>query len=287
MILTNEKLDNTTMNEDCSWLVISREENAERRLLQGASPCSLLSQWNIDHLGIMSAQKPYEVFRANQSGTFFLACTSGEGDVLIDGEWKKISAGEACLFPPYMTNAFKARSEKPWEFAWVRYQEEPHKKTVANVAFPRVRAYNSELLKCTITGLQQELASVPPAKLISAWINLIHHQVLRFSQAEKIDPRVRKVFLKVVNDLSSDWTLTRLADNANLSGEHLRRLCNDQIGRSPMQQVTFIRIAYAKELLMKTDNTVEVVAEKTGYSNAFSFSNAFLKWVGCRPSDFR
>jgi len=275
------------MSEECSWHAVSCSETNNRRLLQKASTCILLTQWNIAHCGVMSAHKPYEVFRANQSGTFFLACTKGEGEVLVDGVWKKVTAGEACLFPPYMTNALRTSSDEAWEFSWVRYLEEPNKKTVANTTSPKVGTYKSDLLKTNILGFKEDASAAASAKLLSAWINLIHCQVLRFSEKEEIDPRLTQVFHKVLQDISSDWTLVRLADIARCSNEHFRRLCNEQLGRSPMQQVTFIRIAYAKELLMKTNLTVEKVAKKVGYSNAFSFSNTFLKWVGCRPSDFR
>ena len=287
MNIRNHKIDHTLHSEKCEWYVICREEDVERDLLKNSETCPVLAQCGIEHIGVMSCYAPYEVFRANQSGTFLLACTEGEGEVLINGQWKTVKKGQACLFPPYMTNAFKANGSEKWEFAWVRYVESPKKKTVANVFYPRLGDYPAHILKGLITGLGKELQTQPSGKLLSAWANLIHQQVLRFSQTENMESRLHKVFSEVIQDVAYDWNLESLASRANLSSEHLRRLCNDQLGRSPMQQVAYIRIAYAKELLMKTNDTVEAIARKIGYKSAFSFSNTFLKWVGCRPSNFR
>lgn len=71
------------------------------------------------------------------------------------------------------------------------------------------------------------------------------------------------------------------------SGEHLRRLCKKALGRSPMQQLTFLRMEKASQLLLETDEKIETIARMTGYKNAFHFSNVFMEWVGIRPSEFR
>lgn len=69
--------------------------------------CELLSQHGISHTGVMHAQFPFEIARKDQSGTFMLSCFEGEGLVLADGEWITVKAGEVCLLPPFVANAFK------------------------------------------------------------------------------------------------------------------------------------------------------------------------------------
>jgi AraC-like DNA-binding protein len=54
-----------------------------------------------------------------------------------------------------------------------------------------------------------------------------------------------------------------------------------------MQQLTFLRMQKASQLLLETDEKIETIARMTGYKNAFHFSNVFVEWVGIRPSDFR
>jgi AraC-like DNA-binding protein len=40
-------------------------------------------------------------------------------------------------------------------------------------------------------------------------------------------------------------------------------------------------------MLATTAFTVEAIANEIGYQNPFVFSNAFRKWIGFRPSEYR
>jgi AraC-like DNA-binding protein len=91
----------------------------------------------------------------------------------------------------------------------------------------------------------------------------------------------------VAENLSGHWNLVKLAKEAGYSNEHLRRLCRRQMGRSPMHQVTFMRMRHASELLATTEHTIESIAQEVGYNTPFVFSNAFTKWIGWRPSEYR
>ena len=83
------------------------------------------------------------------------------------------------------------------------------------------------------------------------------------------------------------WVLTEIAVIASVSEEHLCRLGKKELGHSPMQQVTFLRIRKASRLLATTDEKVEVIARQVGYQSQFTFSNTSKNWVGWRPSEHR
>lgn len=280
-------VDQTSYGEKTTWNVISREKNDAATLLKSSQICANLGQFNISHVGIMKALPPFEIFRVYQSGTFMLACTAGVGEVLVDGKWKEISASQACLLPPFVTNAFRAKAGDVWEFAWVRYMEEKDKKTITNIDSPVLGKHNAHALKSAILGLEDELDHSPSKYIISSWVNLIHQHVLKFAKPVEIDSRLMTALHGVVKNLSKNWTLQEFADLAGMSQEHLRRISNQQLGRSPMQQLTFMRMMHAKNLLYQTDHPLEWIAQCVGYESQFSFSNTFFKWIGCRPSELR
>jgi transcriptional regulator GlxA family with amidase domain len=116
---------------------------------------------------------------------------------------------------------------------------------------------------------------------------LIHGFVTRSARPYRGDDRLWRVWEVVERELASNWELKRLADIAHLSPEHLRRLCQEQLGRSPVQQVTYLRIRRAVDLLTTTHDKVETIAHAVGYESPFTFSNAFKRWTGRRPTDFR
>ncbi len=74
---------------------------------------------------------------------------------------------------------------------------------------------------------------------------------------------------------------------AGVSEEHLRRICQSSLGRSPMKQLLMLRMEQAAHLLTISDHTVEAVGRAVGYENPFAFSNMFKRIMGRRPSAYR
>ncbi|BDS06619.1 hypothetical protein NT6N_16590 [Oceaniferula spumae] len=235
----------------------------------------------------MQAVYPYEVRRVDQSGTYMMAVLEGHGEVLMDGGWKTLKQGEACLLPPYMLNAFRSVKNVPWKFVWVRYGEEKGVNPIANASAPVRGELDGKPLECAVKGLWHEIAAGGNDELGGSWADLIHRQVLAFARPVELDQRLWRVWKKVSEDLGRSWTLTELADIGIMSEEHLRRLCKKQLGRSPMQHLIYLRMLEARTMLIADDTKVAVIANAVGYENSFTFSNAFKKWLGVRPSDLR
>jgi AraC-like DNA-binding protein len=267
--------------------VVRADDSDARGWLRDGPACPLLAQHHIAHCGIMNAAPPFEIVRANPSGTFMLACIEGEGVILADGRWKRIHAGQVCLLPPFVMNALKCLPGMPWTFAWVRYQESRESRPIVSSRSPVTGAFETAPLKAAIEGLYAEASSENCATALHHWSELVHHYVLRFALPHSSDDRLWRVWQRVETDLAKAWTLNELAEIACLSGEHLRRLCRKEIGRSPMKHLTHLRLQRARHLLSITDDKIEVIARAVGYESVFTFSNTFSKWIGWRPSDFR
>jgi len=281
------KLDITTLGDQSSWSTISMDKNSEGLLFQNAYACPPLATHKIKHVGIMHAHYPFNILRLNQSGTFFLACIEGQGQILIDGVWRSVSANHACLLPPHMVNALRSVKDHTWKFAWVRYSEDENKKAIANSHIPTRGLFNTESVVNVIQGLRDELQQKPHEPVISSWVNLLHQQVIKFARPREIDNRLTLIWNQVADNIAKDWTLFELAGLGFISEEHLRRLNNKQLGRSPMQHLIHLRMMKARELLLKTNKTIESICLEIGYKSPFSFSNTFQKWMGCRPSSLR
>ena len=90
-----------------------------------------------------------------------------------------------------------------------------------------------------------------------------------------------------VGALAAAWDLTRMARCAGVSEESLRRLCQRYLKRSPMAQLTRMRMQAAADILRYTDEKLASVALRLGYADAFSFSAAFKRTMGRSPQTFR
>lgn len=269
------------------YRVVRADVADSRSWLDKGKHCQLLQQHHISHVGVMEAVAPFEIVRMNLGGTYMIACIEGEGVVLVDGAWKKIRANQACLQPPFMMNAMRCLPGKPWKFAWVRYDESREVHPIISSESPVIGSYASGALQAAIEGLYLEAGGEAAPAFLHHWSELIHCYVVRFAQPHRQDPRLWEVWRKVEAALSRNWTLAEIAKLARMSSEHLRRVCQKELGRSPMQHLTFLRLHKAQHLLSVTDDKVEYIAREVGFESASSFSNTYKKWVGWRPSEQR
>lgn len=268
--------------------IVRADERDDREWLRDTPVCPPLAGHHIGHVGVMEAEPGFEMSRPDQSGTFMLACFSGSGFVKADGQWRKVTAGQACLLPPFVTNAMRSTGRERWRMCWVRYLESRESNPIVSASSPVLGAYDPQPMLRAIQGLHAEASgTVKAPAAFHLWTELIHGYVLRFAQPHRTDSRLWKLWDAVEKQIDHPWTLEELAARACVCKEHLRRLCRDELGRSPMQHVTFLRMQAARHLLSTTDDKVETITRQVGYSNPHTFSNTFKKWIGWRPSEHR
>jgi AraC-like DNA-binding protein len=284
----HEELTDLTVHSLRTRMRGVRAPNAESRpWIEDFPVCQALRQYQMIHIGIEEAVAPMKIVRTRQTTTYFLACIGGRGRVLIDGRWRICRDGFACLLPAHTQNAFEAIPGVRWEFCWVCYQRPSEQRPIADVTTPVMARFEALPLRSAILGLMYECSGPGQPTLIQEWTDLVQAYVLRFAQPTDQPDQLRALWERVARNLADEWTLARLSREAGYSNEHLRRLCRRQLGRSPMHQVTYLRMRRAADLLATTEKTIEAIAFEIGYHNPFVFSNAFTKWIGWRPSDYR
>jgi len=260
---------------------------ATREWTVRAEQCPALGWHQIRHVGIADAARPYEMVRTNLSGAYFLGCFSGEGRILLDGRWRVCREGSACLAPPHVLHAFHCAGKARWGFCWVRYEQPRDQRPFIFSSSPVLAAFDSRPLRAAIEGLHGEIHSAADPVAIQHWVELIQRYVLRFAHPWHAEDRLVKLWETVDARLGEPWTAETLSGLAHCSSEHLRRLCHKHLGRSPMHQVTYLRMRRAAHLLEASEEKIAVIAEAVGYQNPFAFSNTFMKWIGWRPSEYR
>ncbi|WP_026877906.1 AraC family transcriptional regulator [Jiangella gansuensis] len=94
--------------------------------------------------------------------------------------------------------------------------------------------------------------------------------------------------LKLIHDdPAHPWTVATLAAKAGASRAAFARRFAELVGQTPMAYLTEWRLCAAADLLRDTDATVESIARRVGYANAYALSVAFKRVYGVRPSEHR
>lgn len=101
------------------------------------------------------------------------------------------------------------------------------------------------------------------------------------------DPVVGPTLRLVHDDPAHPWTIAELAARAGASRAAFARRFATLVGVPPMTYVTGWRLTLAADLLRQTDATVETIARRVGYANAFALSVAFKRVRGTTPRHHR
>jgi AraC-like DNA-binding protein len=249
--------------------------------------CALLWHYRIAHTGFQRTGYPYELTRFYQSGSCMVATVGGKGKVNIDGKWVVLEKGQACLLPPYAFNSIKSVEGEEWSFVWVKYLEETGSSPIARALSPVFGAFSAEPIKHAIYGLYEACISQECLSAQNLWVELIHKYVTFYAQPNVSDQRLWKLWVRMEQRLGYAWTLDEMASIASVSKEQLRRLCLKQFGRSPKQQLTYLRMRQARYLLGATSTKIANIAAQLGYADSQTFTKAFKKVNGISPSEMR
>ncbi len=132
---------------------------------------------------------------------------------------------------------------------------------------------------------------------------LLHHSYGEACKARRTSPYERlslRYFEEITKDVqiqkctdyiarygTEDLSIKRVADQINLSVPYFSRIFKQEIGRSFVEYVTFVRMQRAVWLLRHSNHTIEWIAEELGFNTPNYFSGTFKKYVGLSPRDYR
>lgn len=113
--------------------------------------------------------------------------------------------------------------------------------------------------------------------------SLVRRQLAEVERQDLVR-QVRELIAELLVDGGA--TLEQVASRLNMPARRLReRLAMAGVRFNDL--ITDYRCRLAKELLLKTDERIEVIVERTGFSEPSTFYRAFKRWVGETPVEFR
>ncbi|MBW5445340.1 helix-turn-helix domain-containing protein [Cohnella sp. CFH 77786] len=99
--------------------------------------------------------------------------------------------------------------------------------------------------------------------------------------------KIRTAVSIIESRYASMLSLEQLADELRLSKYHFLRSFSSAVGMTPNEYVNRVRTERAMELLRQTDENVERIAQRVGYSSGSYFIKAFRRHTGLTPGAFR
>jgi len=146
------------------------------------------------------------------------------------------------------------------------------------------------------TMLERNLAYVNKVMQIDtqedlcAWISMALNEFIELvysSQDARKMTQIRPAINYIDANFDKPVTLAEIARASHLSVSRLAHLFKEQMGITPIDYVTSVRIERAKELLVGTDQSCTEICFQAGYSNQSYFTRTFKSLVGMTPRQFR
>ncbi|TDO54761.1 AraC-like DNA-binding protein [Kribbella sp. VKM Ac-2527] len=121
---------------------------------------------------------------------------------------------------------------------------------------------------------------------LRAWFARPESHAPGWYQAQS-DPVVGLALRLLHEDPAYQWSVVELAARTGVSRASLARRFTALVGDAPMSYLTGWRITLAADRLRETNDTVESIARRVGYANAFALSVAFKRVRGISPTAHR
>lgn len=216
-----------------------------------------------------------------------ICCTAGEGEIAFrDIATIKYRSGDIIVIPPAVMHMNSSEHgfanihinitdvmigvNKPFE---ISDDEERH----ILRAFEDAHYFFNSQLK------NKEL-------ITSAFGSLIINYVTAFRNAKPIRSDIDIIRNDILNNYTNcDYELDKFLRSVPFSYDYLRRLFKSEMGTTPHNYLTDLRMQLAEKLLCSnrgSELNISQIAYSCGYAEPLYFSRVFKKYFGCAPKNY-
>ena len=148
----------------------------------------------------------------------------------------------------------------------------------------RTRLHDLDRLRADLTMLEDDFTDLIATHVVTDLVLM----ALRAHRGEPGDKLVQEATTYLHSHFTApDLSLGDLADLLGISPAQLSRRFKSTHGATPVQYLRGIRLQRARQLLAETNETLQTIAEQSGYRSAFYLSRVFTNHTGQSPSDYR
>jgi AraC-like DNA-binding protein len=121
--------------------------------------------------------------------------------------------------------------------------------------------------------------------LVALW--RAHRDALCRQRGQRLSDAVERAIHFINGRIDQPPTVEEVAIYAGISPGYLRVRFREELGLSPHEYLTKLRINQAKRLLINTRRSITRIAFDLGFSTSQNFASTFKQHVGVTPSTFR
>lgn len=234
--------------------------------------------------------KNYDIPGKEPARTMKLAyIVDGDGEVLLDGVWHSVEAGDLFLLTPKIVHYYRSHSETPFHMHWVSYHADYISSYLETCGLSSGIYHLPELQKNfeQLFKFAQEATPSPYTyfEIMERIHKMLHLMSLSVLSSEDDDGENIRRLLGTMIYQKAD--LDAVAEELHMSKSNVIRIYKKRFGITPHQYLLSLKIDTAKLLLRTTSASVREIAEKLCICDEHYFSTLFRKHTGVSPNQYR
>ncbi|MCH2175029.1 MAG: helix-turn-helix transcriptional regulator [Lentisphaeria bacterium] len=243
--------------------------------------------------GIHDVVVPYEIQRVSAPWHIVLITISGSARFSCQGRSGLIKENTIWVGPADTSYQYIAKEN--WKFISAALIKSSHRENLEGKFSLKMLQNNVLHLENAVEAylseaVQAQEGKSPAASALAEYIGLFIERELGLEEEQDYTRnalKLRRIWEEVNATPDYGWTVTELASKANVSIRQFQRMMKKNYNSTAEGMISSIRMQRAQELLTSTDLTLELIAERIGYSSVFSFSKAFKNFVKESPGAYR
>lgn len=254
-----------------------------------------LTQTGILFGGLSHTKSDYVIERTNPYYHQMIFTYQGLGQTIEDGKPKEIKPGTLFVTKAGQPQYYKIK-DNTWNFLWFWVADTHEWEVIRKQNILRPAKFKDELLWVfNHLRIEHSKISFSSKMIIQCLCDLllqylreeIHIEMDLYQQEilEKLNALVQKIYA----DIKYPWDVKTLSEESGLylSKSHFIKIFIENMGLTPMRMVTKIRMEIAANLLKNTTDNLSKIAYTIGYNTPYAFSDAFKRWFGVSPKQYR
>lgn len=238
----------------------------------------------------------FHTFRAQGQFDYqLLYVAEGKAEFLVDGVHRTVNEGHIVVYRPYEVQDYFYRLSDAPRVYWIHFTGTDAAALLQRCGldggcfFVGVHTRYRELMESIIRELQlhrplsEDVTAALFRELLVCMARYHHESTGKKTRSEMVEQAV--CYLE--QHFAEPIIIADLARQYHVEVCWFSRIFRRQMGLSPQQYLTQIRMTEAREMLTTTEYPVGEIARLVGYINPLYFSRLFGRLYECSPREYR
>lgn len=213
---------------------------------------------------------------------------SGSANFSLNGECYALRKGFTLHAGPNMEIAIEVTSDEQWHYAVLHYEVVAGAVSLKNDHFGIDSGENHKIDYFVQQLIETDKipGDLNKLKCKSIFIHLVE-MLLICAKMKTTSNVVDHAMSFMSENYAEPIAIAEIAEEVGCDRRRLAYLFDKQVGMSPIQFLTEIRLKHAKDLLRTTTMPVKEIADLVGYQDSFYFCRVFKKQYQLTPTEYR